>query len=99
MSTTTSTKRLEIYSLAQSILTNRSAGKNNISYDFPGHDLTMSLQPHTLPQSSAKAPHVTKVTIQTLTSTNKAFAETITQTIDEMIAQRKSAASESDTNK
>ena len=57
-------------------------------YEFPGHSLSMTVQPYWLP-SDITPQAVTKVTLQILTAKNKEFAEMLADSIDEMVEQRK----------
>lgn len=57
------------------------------SYDFPGHSLSMTVQPHWAQIESPARPF-TKVTLHELTAKNEAFAQTLAESIDEMIEQR-----------
>ncbi len=57
------------------------------SYEFPWHRLSMTVQPYWL---SPDSEPVTKVTLYELTAKNKAFAETLAESIDEMANQRPS---------
>lgn len=54
-------------------------------YEFPGHSLSMTVQPYWLSIDMNKP--VTKVTLHVLTAQNKAFAEMLAESIDDMAAQ------------
>ena len=54
-------------------------------YEFPGHSLVMISQPYWL---SGDMKPVTKVTLRILTAKNKAFAEMLAESIDDMVNQR-----------
>lgn len=73
----------------QSILFDYQAGKDAYRYLFPGHELTMTVEPHVLPVKSGKQKTVAKVTIQQLNDRNRAFADQLTAAIDEMAKQLK----------
>lgn len=65
----------------------RKSEEDAYRYEFPGHNLSMTVQPYWLPSDiSPKA--VTKVTLQLLTAKNNEFAEMLAVSIDEMVAQR-----------
>jgi hypothetical protein len=55
-------------------------------YEFPGHNLIMTVEPYWLSFDSEQS--VTKVTLHELTVKNKAFAEMLAASIDEMANQR-----------
>ena len=55
-------------------------------YEFPGHSLSMFVQPYWL--SSDKPQPATLVTLRILNAENKAFAKMLADSIDEMVAQR-----------
>ena len=61
-------------------------------YEFPGHSLSMTVQPYWLSPDSEQP--VTKVTLYELTAKNEAFAEMLADSIDEMADRR--ANNESD---
>lgn len=56
-------------------------------YEFPGHSLSMTAQPYWLSSDMDRQP-VTKVTLRVLNAKNKAFAEMLAESIDEMADQR-----------
>lgn len=56
-------------------------------YEFPGHTLSMTVQPHWVRKDFA-TPAVTKVTLHELTAENTPFAEMLAASIDEMASQR-----------
>ena len=56
-------------------------------YEFPGHHLTMTVEPY-WPSYDLNQPPVTKVTLRLLNAKNKAFAEMLAGAIDEMAEQR-----------
>ncbi|MBK7897153.1 MAG: hypothetical protein IPJ90_20170 [Anaerolineaceae bacterium] len=56
-------------------------------YEFPGHNLSMTVQPYWLSNDMNVKP-VTKVTLLILTAKNKPFAEMLADSIDEMVEQR-----------
>ncbi len=58
-------------------------------YEFPGHNLSMTVQPHWL-SSDINQPPATKVTLRILNANNKVFAEMLADSIDEMADQRTS---------
>lgn len=57
------------------------------SYEFPGHSLIMTVQPHWIDRNETTPP-VTKVTLHKLTAKNEEFAEMLAESIDEMADQR-----------
>lgn len=65
----------------------RKSEEDAYSYDFPGHSLSMTVQPYWLTYDM-NAPPATKLTLKTLTEKNKEFAEMLAVSIDEMVAQR-----------
>lgn len=56
-------------------------------YEFPGHSLSMIVQPYWIDMN--RKP-VTKVTLRVLNAKNKAFAEMLADSIDKMADQRTS---------
>jgi hypothetical protein len=56
-------------------------------YEFPGHSLNMTVQPHWVQRDPNSQP-VTKVTLYELSAKNEAFAEMLAEAIDEMANQR-----------
>lgn len=54
-------------------------------YEFPGHNLSMTVQPYWL---SGDLQPATLVTLRILSAKNEAFAEMLANSIDEMIAQQ-----------
>ncbi len=56
-------------------------------YEFPGRSLSMTVQPYWLSSDMNLQP-VTKVTLRVLNAKNKAFAEMLADSIDEMADQR-----------
>ena len=64
----------------------RKSEEDAYRYEFPGHNLSMTVQPHWLSYES-KQP-ATKVTLRVLNAKNKAFAEMLAASIDEMADQR-----------
>ncbi len=64
----------------------RKSEEDAYRYEFPGHSLSMTVQPHWLSYES-KQP-ATKVTLRVLNAKNKAFAEMLAASIDEMADQR-----------
>ena len=63
----------------------RTTEEDAYCYDFPGHSLSMTVQPHWLSYDSKKP--ATKVTLRVLNAKNKAFAEMLAASIDEMANQ------------
>ena len=64
---------------------NRNLEEDNYSYEFPGYSLTMFVKPWWV---NLEQGPVTKVTLYELTAKNKAFAEMLAESIDEMANQR-----------
>lgn len=64
----------------------RNSEEDAYRYEFPGHSLSMIVQPYWL-SMDMKQP-VTKVTLYELTAKNEAFAEMLAESIDEMAYQR-----------
>lgn len=56
-------------------------------YEFPGRNLSMIVQPYWLSSDMSLQP-VTKVTLRILNAKNKAFAEMLADSIDEMADQQ-----------
>ena len=56
-------------------------------YEFPGRSLSMTVQPYWL-SSDINLQPVTKVTLRVLNAKNKAFAEMLADSIDELADQR-----------
>lgn len=56
-------------------------------YEFPGHNLSMTVQPHWV-QWEPTAKPITKVTLRELTAENTPFAEMLAESIDKMTEQR-----------
>ena len=56
-------------------------------YEFPGRNLSMTVQPHWLSMDMTQQP-VSKVTLRVLNEKNKAFADMLADSIDEMAGQR-----------
>lgn len=66
---------------------NRRSEEDAYRYEFPGHSLSMIVQPYWLSSDMDRQP-VTKVTLRILNAKNKAFAEMLADSIDEMADQR-----------
>ncbi len=64
----------------------RKSEEDAYRYEFPWHSLSMTVQPYWLSPDSGQP--ATKVTLYELTAKNKAFAEMLADSIDEMAAQR-----------
>jgi len=64
----------------------RQSEEDAYSYEFPGHSLNMTVQPHWIQRDPTSQP-VTKVTLHELTAKNEAFAEMLAESIDEMAIQ------------
>jgi hypothetical protein len=64
----------------------RRSEEDTYRYEFPGHSLSMTVQPYWLSPDN-KQP-VTKLTLYELTAKNEAFAEMLAESIDEMANQR-----------
>ncbi|MCB9418937.1 MAG: hypothetical protein H6667_03990 [Ardenticatenaceae bacterium] len=64
----------------------RKSEEDVYSYEFPGHNLSMIVQPYWL--SSDITQPVTLVTLRILNAKNEAFAEMLAESIDEMAEQR-----------
>lgn len=64
----------------------RKSEEDAYHYEFPGHSLSMTVQPHWL--SFENKQPATKVTLRVLNAKNKAFAEMLAASIDEMADQR-----------
>lgn len=58
-------------------------------YEFPGRNLSMTVQPYWLP-SDMNPKGVTKLTLRVLNAENTAFAEMLAEAIDEMAEKRAS---------
>ncbi|MFK7805254.1 MAG: hypothetical protein AB8G95_26720 [Anaerolineae bacterium] len=56
------------------------------SYDFPGHSLTMTVQPHWVQLEQGAKPHA-KVTLHELSAKNEKFADMLSKAIDEIANQ------------
>ena len=56
-------------------------------YEFPGHSLSMTVQPYWLSSDMTLQP-ATLVTLRVLNAKNTAFAEMLADSIDEMVDQR-----------
>ena len=66
---------------------NQNLEEDNYNYEFPGHSLTMTVQPHWIQVEQGSQP-VTKVTLYELTAKNKEFAEMLAESIDVMANHR-----------
>lgn len=64
----------------------RKSEEGAYSYEFPGHSLIMTVQPHWVQRDPTSEP-VTKVTLHKLTAKNEEFAEMLANSIDEMANQ------------
>lgn len=62
-------------------------------YEFPGRNLSMTVQPHWLSFESHRQP-VTKVTLRVVNAQNRAFAEMLAAAIDEMTVRRAAGGEE-----
>lgn len=67
----------------------RKSEEDAYRYEFPGHNLSMTVQPYWL-SADVNPKSVTKVTLQLLNAKNKEFAEMLAASIDEMVEQRNS---------
>jgi hypothetical protein len=68
----------------------RKSEDDGYGFDFPGRNLSMTVQPKWLSHDSNKP--VARVTLQVLNAKNKAFAEKLAESIDEMANQRANIA-------
>ncbi len=64
----------------------RKSEEDSYRYEFPGHSLSMTVQPYWL--SSDSEQPATKLTLRLLNAKNEAFAEMLADSIDEMADQR-----------
>ncbi|MBK8900659.1 MAG: hypothetical protein IPM53_05735 [Anaerolineaceae bacterium] len=69
----------------------RKSEEDAYRYEFPGHNLSMTVQPHWLSMDAnlQSTPPATKVTLHVLNAKNIAFAEMLADSIEEMAGQRK----------
>ena len=65
----------------------RKLGDDAYSYEFPGRNLNMTVQPHWLSIDMNQRP-ATKVTLRLLNEKNKEFAEMLANSIDQMVDQQ-----------
>lgn len=56
-------------------------------YEFPGHSLSMTVEPYWLLFMDPNQQKATKITLRILNAKNKEFAEMLADSIDEMAAQ------------
>ncbi|MEM7332396.1 MAG: hypothetical protein AAF490_09905 [Chloroflexota bacterium] len=61
-------------------------------FEFPEHKLMMVIEPYLIPRPNKKPLPVTKVSFYPLSSTNKAFAATLTKAIDEIVDRQDSTS-------
>lgn len=64
----------------------RKSEEDAYCYEFPGHSLSMTVQPYWV--SSDMEQSATLLTLRILNAKNKAFAEMLADSIDEMVDQR-----------
>ena len=68
---------------------NRKSEEDTYRYEFPGHSLSMTVQPYWLTIDNQQP--ATLVTLRILNAKNEAFADMLAASIDEMAAQRASS--------
>ena len=62
--------------------------EDSYCYEFPGHSLSMTVQPYWVPGNETALQSATKLTLQMLNAKNAAFAEMLAESIDDMANQR-----------